>query len=188
MQQVNPPLLQAVQENQDREHPIRLVLIARGIGEWYEQLRNNDGAKSLLPGNKPESKPKLIEIKLSSPTTLETTEAIRQEFFRAAERFAHTREKTFPTQIPVDLSTDLFQRVLFVHMAALPAVEDGRQIKNVSQVGILERVLELETSYWAKRVNQAFIAGLLRTMTLVTLWKISRMLCNCSSWMKILEI
>ena len=164
------PLLQAIQETlNERELPVRLVLIARGIGEWYEQLRNNDGAKSLLPGNKPESNPKLEEIKLSSPTTLKTPQAITQEFFRVAEKFAATRDKTIPEEIPVDLSADLFQRVLFVHMAALLAVETGERIRDVSQAGILERVLELETNYWAKRLNnRAFIPGLLRTMTLVT--------------------
>jgi tetratricopeptide (TPR) repeat protein len=165
--------LKALQDglSERRSIPVRLMLLARGLGEWYDRLHEQDGAQDLLPTQQALNNPtKPKNRKLNPPSTLEQPEDAKAEFRRALEVFAQARGKSAPTRT-IDLSSDLFKRVLFVHMAALLVVE-GETLQNPTQSELLGAVLAVERKYWRSRMNKEqenLIPALERTMTLVTL-------------------
>jgi nucleoside phosphorylase len=98
--------------------PCRVALLARHGGEWLESLQGqSDEAKELLGAAAPIA---LTPLPLATP--------LRATIFeKAAHAFATRLGKSAPDATP-DLSDARFERPLYVHLAALAAVE-GRPLE-----------------------------------------------------------
>jgi tetratricopeptide (TPR) repeat protein len=104
-------LLKAAREALDDGAHIRVVLLARAVGDWWNDLKDSDPDLGHLFG-RPEA------LKPLEPLPVEQR---RAAFDAAAAAFAEQLETAAPAGAP-DLSALHFGRMLFVHMAALLAV------------------------------------------------------------------
>jgi nucleoside phosphorylase len=143
--------------------PLRVVLLSRAVGDWWEALIRRDADLSDL----------LLDAPLRELAPLATVGATRDEVFReAAARFATVLGKDIPGAVP-SLDDPRFDRVLYVHMAALAAV-NGREVK-ANQ--LLQDTLEHEERFWWSQVSvvpgepeqDLFIEKCRRTVTAFTL-------------------
>ncbi|MCA9540557.1 MAG: serine/threonine protein kinase, partial [Myxococcales bacterium] len=117
---------------------LRVLLLARNGGDWLASLRQRDADVDDLFGDAP------------PPLSLSALVPDRErpaEFCRAAERFAAARGRPVPPA--PDLSDARFGRALYVHMAALAAV-DGLAL---TADGLLGALLDHEARFWLRRVG-----------------------------------
>lgn len=114
---------------------VRLLLLARNDGDWWAALPRRSGAVGqLLAGDAP--------LALSS---LAVTRAEREEVFaQAAAAFAAWRRRAKAPGPPIDLDDARFGRVLYLHMAALAAV-DGLDFDAAS---LMDQILDHEERFW----------------------------------------
>ncbi len=125
---------------------MRLLLLARNSGDWWQSLRQSDSALELWLDETPPHE--LL------PLAMETAERERI-FHEAAERFARQRGRTYEQQpVPIALSDARFVRVLYLHMAALASVEGLVFEANT----LMEVVLDHEERFWDTRVRQSDVA------------------------------
>lgn len=118
---------------------IRVVLLARNADEWWSSLkaRSEDVDGLLQDSQAPLRLPALVD------------EAHRPaEFARAARAFAAQRKTDPPAEAP-DLSHPRFGRALYLHMAALAAV-DGLTL---NADGLLDGLLTHEKRMWCARAD-----------------------------------
>jgi nucleoside phosphorylase/tetratricopeptide (TPR) repeat protein len=114
---------------------LRLVLLARNKGDWWEGLLASDVLiKDLLRDTTPTDMAALAEAGAERDTV----------FLEAARRFAGLRNRAAPERPGVDLAHPRFERVLYLHMAALATVE-GLAFTGES---LVEEVLEHEERFW----------------------------------------
>jgi tetratricopeptide (TPR) repeat protein/nucleoside phosphorylase len=119
---------------------VRLLLLARSDGDWWTDLRTQSGSiGALLQGVTPE--------KLSP---LATARHDRDAVFReAAAAFAAVRGNRSVPGPPIAFTDPRFERVLYIHMAALAAVEgaafDARTLMDV--------VLDHEEHFWLREAQ-----------------------------------
>jgi hypothetical protein len=114
---------------------LRLVLLARNKGDWWEGLLASDGpVKDLLQDTRPTAMSALAEEVAGRDTV----------FLEAARCFARLRNRAAPEGPSVDLAHPRFDRVLYLHMAALATVE-GLAFTAES---LVEDVLEHEERFW----------------------------------------
>jgi hypothetical protein len=112
----------------DQSRRLRIVLLARAAGDWWESLKTErDGVEDLLTG------PATSRIALQ-PLTITTSDRLFS-YKKAVSTFAEALKKPEPAGIPNDLDADHFERVLLLHMSALAAIE-GVQMKG--EQGILD--------------------------------------------------
>jgi nucleoside phosphorylase/tetratricopeptide (TPR) repeat protein len=132
----------ASQEGAGARHRMRVLLLARNANDWWESLRQSDTALGEWLGATPP-----IELKPLAPEQA-GREAV---FHEAAEAFARRRGKKYVRQAPPPLSDSRFQRVLYLHMAALAVVEGlGFEAKTLMEV-----ILDHEERFWEARARQA---------------------------------
>ncbi|WP_375773508.1 tetratricopeptide repeat protein [Archangium gephyra] len=125
---------------------MRLLLLARNSGDWWQSLRQSDAALDLWLGETPPQE--LL------PLAMETAERERI-FHEAAERFAGQRGRPYEQMpVPIPLSDARFVRVLYLHMAALASVEGLAFEANT----LMEVVLDHEERFWDTRVRQSDVA------------------------------
>lgn len=122
------------------DQPLRMLLLARDSGEWWENLPSRDPACEAL----------LIGSATSGPfrlAALYTTQLERQAaFIKALHAFADILQIETP-DITTDLSGDQFERPLFVQMAALLALYGERPI---TSQGLTKALLNHERRYWER--------------------------------------
>jgi HEPN domain-containing protein len=113
---------------------IRLILLARGEGDWLKKLeRSTDGLA--------------LQAILLAPYSMEVSE--RQDAFWKAQKAFREKLKFADDEVsPPDLSKDTFQRILFIQMSALAAAY-GKTIEN--EIGLLDFALEHEKKIWDKQ-------------------------------------
>lgn len=138
-QQQLATLLRVVARRRDGggEGRLRVVLLARAPGDWWEDLKGlNTSVGALLAEREP------TELSPLAPKVPQRQEVFRQ----AAQSFAQVLEKPEPDIVPTYLADARFERVLYVHMAALAEVEglacDGEKL--------MEGVLGHEERFWAE--------------------------------------
>ncbi len=114
---------------------MRVLLLARGAGDWWTALLKASSEVEAWLGVTP---PYELE-------PLAGTEADRAAVFReAAEEFARRQGKRYEPQALPPLSDRRFERVLYLHMAALAAVEGLRfEAHNLMAV-----ILDHEERFW----------------------------------------
>jgi glycosyltransferase involved in cell wall biosynthesis/tetratricopeptide (TPR) repeat protein len=120
------------------ESPIRVLLLARDGGEWWENLPSKDPhCEALLIGY-------ATTGPLQLPPLYPTSNDRRVAYHRALSAFAKNLEVTVPAIEP-DLSGEHFERPLFVQIAALLALY-GEQPTTAQ--GLTRTLLNHERRYW----------------------------------------
>ncbi|MDC0678849.1 tetratricopeptide repeat protein [Sorangium atrum] len=141
---------------------LRLVLLARNAGDWWTFLQGSDAELGgLLADHAPRAVPPGVA---ASPQRIEA-------FREAAESFAHKLGKAVPGAMP-PLNDSRYDRVLYLHMAALATVE-GREFTAETLMG---STLDHEQRFWSSRFPRAdsfdarrFIEQMRRAVTALTL-------------------
>lgn len=131
-------------------HRVRLVLTARGQGEWWEVLPDNVKDERLRGFLRSED---VAQGPLSLPVPADdaaTRLGIYQSAQAAFARLPLFQGKT-PTPAP-DLSGPLFARTLFIHLAALSALQ-GRRLENEKE--LLAAALDHERDYWRRTLGES---------------------------------
>ena len=158
-------LLRRVARRGNRGESFRLALLSREVGDWWQVMRTQDAdVDHLLTEYEP------LRLAL---VPLEGTN--RQEVFKqACHAFAQVRGKSVP-QREVDLEDARFGRMLYLHMAALAAVDE----LPISASSLLEDTVSHEQRYWSKQFAEKyasrsldrskFTAGARRTVAAITL-------------------
>ncbi|HEX2573143.1 MAG TPA: TIR domain-containing protein, partial [Polyangia bacterium] len=114
---------------------LRVVLLAREIGDWWTALRTSDGAvQGLLDDHAP-----LVLAPLA-----QAREEREQRFHEALKCFAAMIGKPIENVITPSLEDERYDRVLYVHMAALRALEGGE----VQAETLLGDALDHEERFW----------------------------------------
>jgi len=127
-------LLACMAERSSSDRPIRLVLLARGTGEWWEHLGRDDSVKRELIEHHCEAR--RLEDLLADPAARPSV------FVSAARAFAKfLRKADVPAPRLADLEPAHFARPLFVQMSALAAVE-GKRVTD--ELELLDWTLEHE--------------------------------------------
>ncbi len=136
-QQVRP-LVQRLARRPAEGPQVRLLLLARRGGDWWNVLAKEDpGVEDLLLAAPP---PHELEPLLSAPAER------RSAFKVAAAGFARARGGTPPAEEPIlDLSGPLFERTLYFHIAALLTIEGEA---TTSDAGLLAAILDHERRFW----------------------------------------
>jgi tetratricopeptide (TPR) repeat protein/nucleoside phosphorylase len=124
---------------------MRLLLLARGDGDWWQALRQSDTSLGAWLDATPP-----YEL-----APLAMSEAERESVFQeAAEKFAEKRGKKYVPRASVPFTDERFARVLFLHMAALASVEELAFESNT----LLEVILDHEEHFWESRARQGDVA------------------------------
>ncbi|WP_249039729.1 tetratricopeptide repeat protein [Archangium gephyra] len=124
---------------------MRLLLLARNSSDWWQDLRKADTSlMAWLDATPPRELPALA-MKLAERERV---------FHEAAERFATKRGKVYVKGTPVSLSGEHFERVLYLHMAALASVEGLPFEANT----LMEVILDHEERFWNVRAQQAGVS------------------------------
>lgn len=149
---------------------IRTVLLTRHPATWLEELSQDDGRLRHLALTLPE--PEAVD-----PLVVDE-ESRPGAFARAAKAFAGAgaEVRAVPDPLPSpDLCEPLFERALYLHMAALLALSEKPPSSGPE---ILEEVLAHERRFWKKEARQlglkrprdkAFVEGFERLVAAVTL-------------------
>jgi tetratricopeptide (TPR) repeat protein/nucleoside phosphorylase len=120
---------------------MRILLLARNDGDWWQSLRRFDtGLGAWIDATPPVLLPPLVR------GTVER----EQVFHEAAEKFARMRGKVYVKRVSFPLSDVHFERVLYLHMAALASVEGLAFEANT----LIEVILDHEERVWEVRAKQ----------------------------------
>jgi len=141
-------LLERLAAAPDQQRPVRVLLIARAPGDWWQELARAAASER-------------VRIKLGAATlrTLDEGQAKQAErpaeYEHALESFARLLGGEPPAARAPDLSAPLFERVLFVHMAALSALEADREQEPARPIRprLLGEALEREARYWRQSAH-----------------------------------
>jgi hypothetical protein len=146
---------------------VRIVLLARAADDWWEQLKieEGEGVEDLLSG------PATRWFSLG-PLAL-TMEDRAESYCLALRTFADRLNPENPPREdpPDDLGSEIFERVLLLHMSALGAV-DGVAVKG--DQGILDYTLKRERRFWSRRakarnLSAGLVPGIAQAMAVLTL-------------------
>lgn len=109
-------LLQRLAVRLDAETPgrLRVLLLARNAGDWWASLRERDGGVCRVLDDAPRP------VRHLRPMV--DADGRAAEFLRAATAFAAHSGRSLPADVP-DLTDRRFDQVLYLHMAALAAVD-----------------------------------------------------------------
>lgn len=139
-------LLKAVLQN-PLAHPVRVLLLARDGGEWWDNLPAKDKTCEPLLSSYATSGPYHIPF-------LHTEIQDRQRAYQAAmQAFAQALNGVVPDVMP-DLSAEHFGRPLYLQMAALLALRGERP--NSAQ-GLTRALLNHERRYWHGLLHESSI-------------------------------
>jgi tetratricopeptide (TPR) repeat protein/nucleoside phosphorylase len=134
----------AQQEGSGTLRRVRLLLLARNAGDWWQSLRQFDEALGAWLSERPYALPPLA-------TQVDEREKV---FHEAAERFARARGKTYQPRATVQWDDAQFERVLYLHMAALATVE-GLEFEAHT---LMDTVLDHEERFWEARARLEDVA------------------------------
>jgi glycosyltransferase involved in cell wall biosynthesis/tetratricopeptide (TPR) repeat protein len=130
-------LLKAALENPINK-PVRMLLLARNGGEWWDNLPStNSSCEALLNGP-------ATTGPFGLPPLYEQQQDRQQAFANALSAFAKILQVESPQILP-ELVGDQFQRPLFVQMAALLALYGERP---TTIQGLTKALLNHERRYW----------------------------------------
>ncbi len=132
--------LVARRRNAGRGGRLRLVLLARGLGDWWQELLGSEGpVRDLLSDRAPTELSPLRDVGPERHTL----------FQEALQRFAALRGHAPPQGPRPALEDPRFERVLYVHMAALAAVEG----LSFTAESLMQEILDHEERFWLVRVQ-----------------------------------
>ena len=128
------------------KHRVRVLLLARNDGDWWQSLLTQA----------PELEPMLTHKPPRRLAPLASKAPDRQKVLEAAVRAFAKHWKLASTPVPnIDLADPLYARVLYLHLAALLAVEAARQASPIrgapaklESSAVLPAVLDHEERAW----------------------------------------
>ena len=121
---------------------LRIALVGRDDGDWWRGLQSDDAhVADVLTGQ---------EVTRLAPTPAEG-ELRAQIFAHACKAFAETLKKDAPRDAP-RLDREPFGRMLYLHMAALAAVQGCP----LGEEKLLEGIVAHETHFWLKRYAEQY--------------------------------
>lgn len=136
------------QTPEDEGPKLRLLLLARTESDWWFSLSRTDREVEDLLGNA-----QMLRRATIPPISKEL--AMRERIFRAAyEEFARLISPCGPcpeSDLP-DLEKREFDRVLYIHMAALAAVR-GKRVESVEDAW--KEILKHEHRFWQRLVRES---------------------------------
>ncbi len=142
----------AARNGEKGKKKLRLLLLARNAEEWWAYLRGSDGT--------------VKELLSDEPVALKAVEAEPEAVFReAAKAFAKERNKKAPEGAVPGLADPRFERVLYVHMAALVAVEGGK----IEADTLIEDVLDHEQRFWREQIERVDVDDMRHVVAAITL-------------------
>ena len=133
------PILREAARTDGGRSKIRIVLLARGVQEWWGELQGADAEAGLLLHDSVASRFELPPV-ADGLAERETT------YSQAVEEFSKARGNPAPAASPPDLGPEHFESVLFIHLAALARVE-GEDPEGADE--LLDFILDHERRYWA---------------------------------------
>ncbi|MHA7630538.1 tetratricopeptide repeat protein [Corallococcus sp. M7] len=128
----------AQQQDSGAHRPVRLLLLARSAGDWWQSLLQSDAALKQWLGTPYELTPLATHV-----------DEREQVFHEAAERFAKERGKSYRKRDSPPLTDRRFERVLYLHMAALAEVEGSK----FEAHSLMDVVLDHEERFWESRAR-----------------------------------
>jgi len=148
----------------DGKAPLRIALLAREVADWWKSLLESDADVGHV----------LSEYEPLRLEAVPLENQLRQRVFdEARDKFAAVRGKPVPKS-PVDLSDERFGRPLYLHMAALAAVEGLSPTAD----SLLHGIVTHEKRFWVRPFEDGhrrdfdrahFMARASRTVAAVTL-------------------
>ena len=144
---------------------IRIALLARDAGEWWERLQSDHSVLREVFDTRAVTGPYRVD---AIPVEGQAREII---FTEALADFADRLQRSAAGIMPPDLSAPLFGDLLFIHLAALTALL-GERAETAS--GLLDAMLRRERRYWhasaeAVGIPQPLWPGLDQAMALLTM-------------------
>jgi hypothetical protein len=119
-------------------HKTRLVALARSRGDWWQDLRRTPhGIGDFLSGP-------ATSVEILTPVA-RTPEERLDSFQRAAESFAVLLGRPVPSPDQIDMTPSYYERILFVHLAALAAVLGQHASEDDA---LLDFALRRERGFW----------------------------------------
>lgn len=119
---------------------IRLLILARSLGDWYHQLQSDRNCGYLLNS-------RFTTKRRLGPISMSVNE--RKQCLRAAVlQYARELGLPAPTRLDVDLKKPDYQSVLLIHMSALAAIYGGNP---TDEMNILNHMLTRERRFWRER-------------------------------------
>jgi glycosyltransferase involved in cell wall biosynthesis len=129
--------------------PIRILLLARGGGEWWEQLPGRDSeCEALLNGYTTSGPYDLPELYMDEDSRIHA-------YHVALQAFAAATNRQIPNGIP-DLSGPHFAKPLYLQMAALLALYGERP---TTALGLTRSLLHHEGRYWQQVLQPLNLAN-----------------------------
>jgi hypothetical protein len=136
--------------SRQRGRKVRLVALARGRGDWWQDLaRTLHGIGDFLSGP-------ATSVETLSPVAGTPAERL-DSFQRAAKSFAARLGRPVPPLDQIDMTPGYYDRILFVHLAALAAVL-GQQASGGD--ALLDFALRREQGFWDAGAEAAGFADL----------------------------
>jgi len=153
-------------------HRIRLVLLARGRGEWWDHLRDdatNPSLRSFLGSDAAQGPLPLLRLDTADTAARTALYQAAQDVFRGALK-DHDPLADPPAPTP-DLAAAPFRQVLFLHLAALAALH-GRSLQDEDE--LLDTALDRERDYWKRSLDDdgldpGALDGVAQAMAMLTL-------------------
>lgn len=127
--------------------PVRFLLLARGAGYWWQELRRKGGGIDDCLRAEPL---RLGALAMDVP-------ARRASFRLAAAAFAQRLGVADTAVEPADVGAEDFERALVLHMSALLSLEG---VHAQGTESILETVLDREAGHWAQQLKGRQIPNL----------------------------
>jgi tetratricopeptide (TPR) repeat protein len=134
----------------DETAPLRIVLLAREIADWWHSLQEqDDGVRHLL---------QQFEPVIVSQIPLEG-ELRSRVFTHARDAYAAVLKKPIPKNIP-NLDDTRYARILYLHMAALASAEG----MDIAADTLIHDIVDHEKHYWMERYKTKYHNDNLETM------------------------
>lgn len=135
------------------EAPQRVLLLARGAGGWWDRLPQR-------LGDNPDAEFAHSVATVRTLAGVDPSPATRETAFREAADAFRRRMAIEVAALPLpDLSQGLFDQILYVHLAALSALEGDRSLVEgpILKQDLLKASLKREARYWADTAESAQI-------------------------------
>lgn len=123
--------------------PVRVILLARDGGDWWEHLPGKDAACNAILSGRATSGP------FALPAMHDSIEARQGAYRLSLSRFAEVLGLPVPGTMP-DLQADHFGNPLYVQMAALAELHGERPR---SAEGLTRALVNHERRYWSKALD-----------------------------------
>jgi tetratricopeptide (TPR) repeat protein/nucleoside phosphorylase len=126
---------------------VRILILARNDGDWWTELQRHSSMLGALLDD---------DVSMKLPPLAATTTERERVFCEAAAAFATIQHRAWTAVKLRDLSDARFERVLYLHMAALATVE-GLEFDAGS---LMDVILDHEERFWTSHGTDRHVIGL----------------------------